>query len=459
MELQKFTDKEKEHLFKIGLENIIIHWASNADLAKEPKIFTAGDGCYVYDIDGNKYLDTFSSLITTICGHNRPEMKQAVLDQMDKIAFFPNYHDTFNIPLIKLAEKLAEIMPGDLEVSFFVNSGSEANETAIKMAKQYHWQNGQPHRYKVIARKYSYHGTTLGAISYTGFPALWEYFEPLIPGRLFAPPANCFDCDLGLEFPSCDLACLKAMEKMIKWEHPETIAAVIMDPIPGSNSGYPLPPEGYLQGVRGLCTKYGILLIFDEVQTGFGKTGKWFACENWDVTPDIMTISKALTGGYAPLGVTVTTKKIADVFKKGPGTEFRSGGTYGGHPISCAVALANIEIIKREKLVERADESGKYLKAELEKLYKYGIVGSVQGIGMLWAIELMADRKTKTKLDAKLGLGTFIRDWCWENGMILRNNGDILVIAPSLIMTREEMDMMLGQLNKVIPLAIKHFDL
>jgi adenosylmethionine-8-amino-7-oxononanoate aminotransferase len=305
MELQKFTDKEKEHLFKIGLENIIIHWASNADLAKEPKIFTASDGCYVYDIDGNKYLDTFSSLITTICGHNRPEMKQAVLDQMDKIAFFPNYHDTFNIPLIKLAEKLAEIMPGDLEVSFFVSSGSEANETAIKMAKQYHWQNGQPHRYKVIARKYSYHGTTLGAISYTGFPALWEFCEPLIPGRLFAPPANCFDCDLGLEFPSCDLACLKTMEKMIKWEHPETIAAVIMDPIPGSNSGYPLPPDGYLQGVRDLCTKYGILLIFDEVQTGFGKTGKWFACENWNVTPDIMTISKALTGGYAPLGVAV----------------------------------------------------------------------------------------------------------------------------------------------------------
>jgi adenosylmethionine-8-amino-7-oxononanoate aminotransferase len=459
MELQKFTDKEKEHLFKIGLENIIIHWASNADLAKEPKIFTAGDGCYVYDIDGNKYLDTFSSLITTICGHNRPEMKQAVLDQMDKIAFFPNYHDTFNIPLIKLAEKLAEIMPGDLEVSFFVSSGSEANETAIKMAKQYHWQNGQPHRYKVIARKYSYHGTTLGAISYTGFPALWEFCEPLIPGRLFAPPANCFDCDLGLEFPSCDLACLKTMEKMIKWEHPETIAAVIMDPIPGSNSGYPLPPDGYLQGVRDLCTKYGILLIFDEVQTGFGKTGKWFACENWNVTPDIMTISKALTGGYAPLGVAVTTKKIADVFKKGPGTEFRSGGTYGGHPISCAVALANIDIIEREKLVERADESGKYLKSELEKLYKYKIVGGIRGMGMLWAVVLMADRKTKTKLDAKLGVGTFIRDWCWENGMILRNNGDILVIAPALVMTREEIDVMLSQLNKVIPLAMKHFGL
>ncbi len=459
MEIQKFTDKEKEHLIKIGLENILIHWASNTDLAKDPKIFTAGEGCYIYDINGNKYLDTFSSLITTICGHNRPEMKQAVMDQMNYLEFFPNYHDSFTTPVIKLAEKLAEIMPGDLEVSFFVSSGSEANATAIKMAKQYHWQNGQSHRYKVIARKNSYHGTTIGMASYTGFPALWEFLEPCVPGRLFAPPANCYECDLGLEYPSCDLACLKTMEKMIEWEHPETIAAVIMDPIPGSNSGYPIPPEGYLQGVRELCNKYGIFLIFDEVQTGFGKTGKWFACENWNVTPDFMTISKALTGGYAPLGVTVTTKKIADVFKKGPGTEFRSGGTYGGHPVSCAAALANIDIIEKEKLVERADESGKYLKVELEKLYKYKIVGNVQGMGMLWAVELMADRKTKTRLDTKLGVGTFIRDWCWGNGMILRNNGEILVIAPSLTMTREEMDIMLTRLNKVIPLAMKHFGL
>ena len=459
MKLPEFTDAEKKHLTKVALENILVHWANNTDLAKEPKIFTAGNGCYVYDIHGNKYLDTFSSLITSIYGHNRPEMRQVALEQMSYLEFFPNYHDAFTIPLIKLAEKLAEIMPGDLEVSFFVNSGSEANATAIKMAKQYFWQTGQPQRYKVIARKYSYHGTTLGTVSYTGFPALWEFLEPSIPGRLFAPPANCFECDLGLEYPSCDLACLKAMEKMIKWEHPETIAAVIMDPIPGSNSGYPIPPDGYLQGVRELCNKYGILLIFDEVQTGFGKTGKWFACEHWNVTPDIMTISKALTGGYAPLGVAVTTKKIADVFKKGPGTEFRSGGTYGGHPVSCAIALKGIEIIEKENLIEKAAESGRYLKSRLEELYKYKIVGDIRGMGMLWAIQLVADQKTKTKLDPKLNVGTFVRDWCWKNGMILRNNAEILVIAPSLTMTREEMDIMFDKLDKAIFAAIKHFGL
>lgn len=459
MELPKFSKERKEELIKNGLELILTHWASNADLEKDPKIFIGGEGCYVYDLHGNKYLDSFSSLITTVIGHNRPEIKEAALKQMDYLEFWPNYHDSFSVPQIQLAEKLGEITPGDLAVCFFVTSGSEANETAMKIAQQYHWQNGEKKRYKVISRKYSYHGITLGAVSSTGFPALWECYEPLLPGRLFAPAAKCYDCELGLEYPGCGLGCLKEMEKIILWEHPDTISAIIMDPVPGSNSGYPIPPDGYLKGVRELCDKYGILLIFDEVQTGFGKTGKWFACENWDVTPDFMTLSKALTGGYAPLGVTITSKKIADVFRKGTGTEVRSGSTYGGHPVSCAIALANIDIIEKEKIVERTAENGKYIKAELEKLFKYEIVADIRGMGMLWAIELRADRKTKAKLDSKLNVGTYIRDWCWNNGMILRNNGDILVIAPSLIITREEINIMLGKIEEGISVAIKHFGL
>jgi len=459
MELQKFSDKEKEQLSKSALEHVLIHWASNADLAKEVKIFTAGEGCYIYDIHGNKYLDSFSSLITSIFGHGRPEMKEAIMEQMDQIAFFPNYHDAFTVPLIKLADKLAEITPGDLEVAFFVTTGSEANETALKMARQYHWTNGEPHRYKVIARKYSYHGTTLGATSYTGIPPLRQCVEPLMPGALFTYPARCHDCELGLDKKTCDLKCLELLEKMIQWENSETISAMIMDPIPGSNSGYPIPRDGYLQGIREICDKYGILLIFDEIQVGFGKTGKWFACENWGVTPDMMAISKALTAGYLPLAVTMTTKKIADVFNKEPGSEFRSGGTYGGHPLSCAVALKTIEIMEKEKVVEKAAETGAYLKAELEKLYKYKIVGDIRGIGMIWAIELVADRDSNRKFDSKLKVGTFIRDWCWDNGMILRNNGNTLVIAPALVMTKEEVDMMVGRINEAIPLAMEHFGL
>ena len=459
MELPQFTDTAKRDLAASALEYILPHSARNADLANGPKIFTAGEGCYVYDIHGNKYLDTFGSLLTNIVGHHNAEIKQAVVDQMKYLEFFPNYQDSFTVPMIEVAEKLAEIMPGDLEVSFFTNSGSEANETAIKMAKQFHWENGQPHRYKVIARKYAYHGTTLGASSWTGFTKSRQCFEPLLPGSLFAPPARCNECDLDLEPAGCDLACLKAIEKMVEWEDPASVAAIIMDPLPGSNIGYPLPPDGYLQGVRDLCDKHGIVLIFDEVQTGFGKTGKWFACEHWNVTPDIMTISKGLTSGYMPLGAAVTSKKIAGAFRQGPGSEFRGICTYGGHTIACAVALANIAIMQREKIVERAAETGRYLKAELERLYQYKIVGDVRGIGMVWAVELMADRESKTRLDSKLNIGAFVRDWCWENGMILRNNGDMLIIAPSLNVTREEIDVMLGRINTVVELAIERFGL
>jgi putrescine---pyruvate transaminase len=456
MKLTKYTDREKQELIKTGLENVITHWADNDDLRKEPKVFTAGEGCYVYDINGRKYLDTFSSLITSIIGHNRPEIKKAVVEQMDKLAFFPNYHDSFSVPLIQLAKKLSEIMPGDLEVSFFVNSGSEANETAIKLARQYFWQTGKGKKYKVISRKNSYHGTTIAAASYSGFPSLWEFLEPTVSGHLFATTPN-----RAIEADQKDggQASLEQMEELINREGADTIAALIMDPVPGSNSGYPIPPDGYLQKVRDLCNKYDIFLIFDEIQTGFGKTGKWFACQNWNVTPDVITISKALTAGYAPLGVAVTTKKIADAFKQEAGTEFRSGSTYGGHPVSCAVALANIEIMEKENLVQRAADSGKYIKQELEKLFKYKIVSRLQGMGMIWALRLGADRENNIDLDPKLKVGTFIRDYCWENGMILRNNAETLVIAPAIVMSKEEIDTMIATIEKGIVAAIKHFEL
>ena len=459
MELQEFTDQEKEQLSQGALEHILPHSARNANLANGAKIFAAGEGCYVYDIHGNRYLDTFGSLLTNIVGHHNAEIKQAVMDQMDRLEFFPNYQDSFTIPMVKLAAKLAEIMPGDLAVSFFTNSGSEANETAIKMAMQYHWQNGQRRRYKVIARKYAYHGTTLGASSWTGFTKSRQCFEPLLPGSLFAPPARCNECDLDLAPSTCGLACLKAIERMVEWEDPASVAAIIMDPVPGSNIGYPLPPDGYLQGVRDLCDKHGIVLIFDEVQTGFGKTGKWFACEHWDVTPDILTVSKGLTSGYMPLGAAVMSRQIAGTFRQGPGTEFRGICTYGGHTLACAAALANIAIMQREKIVEQAAATGQYLKTELEKLQRHKIVGDVRGIGMIWAVELVADRDTGAKLDSKLDVGAFVRDWCWENGMILRNNGDTLIVAPALNMTRAELDVILGRLNAVIELAMERFNL
>jgi len=456
----KWTDEDKSRLFAAARAHVIPHFASNKSLARGPKIFTRGEGCYVYDLDGKRYFDSFATLLTTVCGHNRPEVTEVVRRQMETLEFFPNYVDTFTVPLLELARKLADIMPGDLAVSFFVNSGSEANETALKMARQYHVETGNRHRFKFIARRDSYHATTLGGTSVTGLPWFREYFEPLLPGCVFAPAARDHERPSGIGSRDYGRMCLQALDDLIQFEKPATIAGMIIDPLPGSNTGYPLPPEGYLNGVRSLCDQYGIVLIFDEIQTGFGKTGKWFFCQHENVVPDIMTIGKGFSGGYIPLGAAVTTPRIAEVFRKEPGCEFRSGSTYGGHPVACAAALANIAILERDKLVEHAAEMGTYVQARLNALAKkYAIVGGVRGIGLLWAIVLVADRSTGRQLDAALDVGGWIQDWCYSNGMILRNNGDILVLAPPLIITQEETDMVLDTIDRALAAAVREFGL
>jgi adenosylmethionine-8-amino-7-oxononanoate aminotransferase len=451
-----YTDEQKAALRRDALTHVIPHFASNESLAQGPKIFVRGEGCYVYDLDGNKYFDSFATLLTTVCGHTRPEVTEVVHRQMQTLEFFPNYGDAFTVPLVELARKVADLMPGDLAVSFFVNSGSEANETALKMARQYHLACGRPHRYKVIARQGSYHATTLGGISVTGLPWFREYFEPLIPGCLFAPAARDHERPAGMSSAEYGKQCLAQLEDLIRFEFPDTISALIMDPLPGSNSGYPLPPEGYLPGVRRLCDQYGIVLIFDEVQTGFGKTGKWFFCEHEGVVPDIMTIGKGFTGGFIPLGAAVTTPRIAEVFRRGPGTELRSGSTYGGHTVACAATLANIAIIEQEGLVEHAAKMGQFFQERFAALRsKHPVIIGARGIGLLWAVILDGQGRDVPVPGGKRALGSWISDWCYRQGMILRNNGDILVIAPSLIITREEAAWVSDLIDRAITKALQ----
>lgn len=444
MKTRRRTPKEITSLQQDALDLIIPHFASNAELAKGPKILERGEGCYVYDIHGKRYVDSFATLLTTVCGHCRPEVTQAVTEQMQRLEFFPNYVDAFTVPLIELARKLAQIAPGDLAVSFFVNSGSEANETALKMARQVHVERGQRQRFKFLARRDSYHATTLGGSAVTGLKWFREYFEPLMPGALFVRAARERDRPRGVSSRAYTAHLLKEIEDLVAQEGADTIAGFIMDPLPGSNTGFPLPPSGYLRGVRELCDRYGILLIFDEVQSGLGKTGKWFFCEHDGVVPDIMTLGKGLTGGFIPLGVTITTPQVAAVFRQGPGSELRSGSTYGGHTVACAATLANIRIVERDGLVENARRMGQYCRRQLEAMRRrHSLIGDVSGIGLLLAITLKADAK----------VGTWIRDWCWQNGMILRNNGNILVLAPSLIITRDQVDEMLGLIEQAIAAA------
>jgi adenosylmethionine-8-amino-7-oxononanoate aminotransferase len=326
------------------------------------------------------------------------------------------------------------------------------------MARNYFWVKGEKARRKIIFRRNSYHGATLGGLSATGLQGSREPFEPLLPGFTHVMHARCYRCELDLRPASCGLACLRNLQATIEWEGPNSVAAVIMDPIPGSNTGFPVPPNGYIQGVRQLCDKHGILLIFDEIQIGFGRTGKWFACENWGVTPDILAVGKGFSGGYLPLGAAIATDKVADTFKSS-GQGFRHVHTYSGHATACAGALANIEIIEKEGLVQRSAELGAYLKKKLEELYKYPIVGDVRGMGTLWAVELVADPKTRRPFASGGKVGAHIGKFCRDAGMILRCNGDIPVMAPALIMTHAQADEMVGLLDAAIVDAMKNCEL
>jgi len=442
-----------------ALRHILFSLGNYADIEDSGiKIIERGEGCYIYDADGRKYLDTFASLLTTICGHHRPEVHEAMLEQMRKIEFYPIYHDCLTPVVIELAKRLADLAPGNLEVSFFLSDGSDATESAIKMARQYFWEKGDKARRKILYRRNSYHGATYGAMAATGLSSFREPQEPLSPGFVQVMAPNPYRCELGLDPEQSARMALRNTEAIIKWHGPHTIAAMILDPIPGSNVGYPVPPDFYLLELKALCDEHGILTIYDEIQVSMGKTGKMFCCEHWDVVPDFLCLGKGFCAGFAPMSAVLMTAEIADVFRR-PGHELRHGFTYSGHPVSAAAALAVLDIFEKERLVERGAEMGEYLGEKLEGLYRHPIVGDIRGKGLLMAVELVADRETREPLDGELKVGAFVRDHCYRNGMILRNNGDILVLAPALVVTREIIDEIVANIEAGIVAAIEHFGL
>ncbi len=420
--------------------HILFSFGDYADIQRSGiKVIERGEGCYVYDTDGRRYLDTFASLLTTICGHHRPQVHRAMLRQLEQIEFYPIYHDCLTPVVIELAKRLASVAPGDLDVSFFVCDGSDATESAIKMARQFFWERGEKTKNKILFRRNSYHGATLGAVAATGLAWFRESQEPLAPGFVPVMAPNPYRCELGLDPEGSARAALANTEAVIRWERPDTIAAMILDPIPGSNTGYPVPPDFYLPQLKELCDRYGILTIYDEIQTGMGKTGRMFACEHWDVVPDMLCVGKGFAAGFAPLSAVITRPPIADVFRS-PGHEFRHGYTYAGHPVSAAAALAVLDIIEEENLVERARQVGHYLREKLSRLREYPLVGDVRGLGLLQAVELVANSQHRTPLEPSGVVGGFIREFCYRRGMILRNNGDTLVLAPTLVVTEEIVD-------------------
>ncbi|WP_077603504.1 aminotransferase [Oceanobacillus sojae] len=419
----------------------------------EQVVAVRGEGSWFTDESGKRYMDGVSGLWCLNLGHGREEIAEAAAEQMKKLSYFPLTMS--HQPAIKLAAKISELL-GEKYQTFFANSGSEANETAFKIARQYHNQTGNPQKYKIISRYRAYHGSTLGALSATAQANRRVKYDPTVPGFLHVYPPYSYRSIFNGSAEESDLKAAQLLEEMINWEGEETIAAFIMEPFI-SGGGVIIPSMKYIQCVSEICKQHNILLIMDEVVSGYGRTGKMFGFQHAaGVQPDIVTMAKGLTSGYLPLGATAVKSEIYNVFQKdGKDSHFRHVSTYGGHPAACAVALKNIEIIENENIIERVNNLAQTKLADLHQLIDHKNVGEVRQTGFLLGIEMVEDKQSKIPLaDEKLAR---IIGLCKEKGLIIGKNGDtipghnnVIIAAPPLTSTEEDLEFLIDTLQWAI---------
>ncbi len=423
--MSKYTSQE---IVQMNREFTFFSWSVQGQVNPIP--VEKAEGIYFWDMDGKRYIDFSSQLMNTNIGHQHPKVVKAIQDQAAKICFVHPGNATE--PRGLLGKKIAEVTPGNLKKTFFTLGGAEANENAIKIARFY------TGRHKILARYRSYHGATHGSIALTG-----DYrrlaVEPAMPGAVHFLDPFCYRCPFGQKIESCKRECISHLEEVIRYEGPDKIAAVIMEGVVGSN-GLIIPPDDYWLRVREICTKYGILLISDEVMSGWGRTGKWFAVDNWGVTPDIITTAKGITSGYLPLGAVVVSEPIAKFFDD---KYLYAGLTYNGHALACAAAVATIAVYEEDHLIENAVTVGKHLGQALEGIKeRHPSVGDVRYIGLFSAIELVVNRESKESFAPLVmaEVGKVLR----QNGLftfIMANNmGSIVFVVPPLSITTDQVD-------------------
>jgi taurine---2-oxoglutarate transaminase len=429
----------------------VLHSWSVQD-ALNPIPVAGGEGRYFWDYDGKRYLDFASQLVNVSIGHQHPKVVAAIKEQADKLC-------TIGPPMATearstLARMLAEVTPGDLQMSFFTNGGAEANENAIKLAR---WYTG---RHKIVARYRSYHGATAGSITLTGDPRRWPA-EPGIPGVVRMLDPYTYRCPAGHPDPCPVCTGAPHLEEILQYEGAHTVAAVILETVVGTN-GIIVPPDGYLQSIREVCDRHGILLIADEVMAGFGRTGKWFGVENWDVVPDILTVAKGINSGYVPLGAMIVRKHVADWVRD---KYFAGGLTYSGHPLACASAIGSIEAFKEEGVVENAAEMGPVFAERLQELKdRHPSVGDVRGLGCFWGIELVKNRETREPLVPFNATGEAfapvarLSKAALERGLYLMTHWNVVMVCPPLTITMDEIDEGIGILDEALAVADEHAD-
>lgn len=415
--------------------------------AADPLIIGRGEGSYLIDIQGNRYLDGISSLWVTVHGHAHPVLTQAIKDQVDKIA-----HTTLlglaNVPSIQLAKKLVEITPPGLTKVFYSDAGATSVEIALKIAFQYWQQQTDPQerqKKKFISLEEAYHGDTVGAVSVGGMDLFHATYRDLLFEGYKVPTPYCYRCPLGRERDQCNLACVQVVEDIME-EHHQEIAGMIIEPLVQGAAGMLTAPVGYLRKIRELCTKYNILMIADEVAVGFGRTGTLFACEQEGVSPDIMCIAKGLTGGYLPLAATLTTETIFQAFLGEPREckTFFHGHTFTGNPVGCAVALANIEVLEQTRLIQHVQDLARMLSGKLEGFKSLSHVGDIRQKGLMVGIELVRDKQTKEPYTLEENIGHQVILEARRHGLIIRPLGNVLVLMPILAMSEEQLQQVLS---------------
>jgi adenosylmethionine-8-amino-7-oxononanoate aminotransferase len=447
---QAAVTTERGTLQELAKRHLWMHFTRLSAYADaDVPILVRGEGCYVYDEHGNRYLDGLSALFCVNIGHGRADIAQAGADQASELGFFTNWSYA-HPPGIELAARIASLAPGDLNRIFFTSGGSEAVESALKLARQYFKLAGKPNKYKVIAREIAYHGTSLGALSATGVTALRQPFEPLTPGGCHVVNTNTYRLAPGITEDSL----AEAIAERIEFEGPDTVAAVILEPVQNAGGCF-TPPEGYFQRVREICDENDVLLISDEVICAWGRLGEWFGAERYGYQPDIITTAKGLTSAYAPMGAMIASDRVAEPFLHGDNS-FTHGFTFGGHPLCAAVALANLDAFEREGVIDNVRANEAAFREMLDSLRDLPIVGDVRGAGYFQAIELVKDQQTKESFndeECETLLRGFLSGELFRRGLICRadDRGDpVIQLSPPLIAGPEQFAEIEGILRPVL---------
>lgn len=423
------------------------------DLNKDYPVAKYGQGVFIYDEKGQDFLDGSSGALVANLGHGLREVIEPIYEQMKQISFAHTSQFKTNV-LEEYAERISQITPGDVNYSYFVSGGSEAIDTAIKLARQYQMERGKSTKYKVISRWTSFHGHTLGSLSVGGYASWRRPHDPNLMTSYHINPPNCYHCPLGLEYPSCQTKCASELEDIILREGPDTVSAFLFEPIIGASVSAVVAPDSYFEIVSEICKKYDILLIVDEVMCGFGRTGEYFSINHWNIVPDIIVCGKGIGSGYAPLGAVIVNKKIFETYKNGSG-KFIHGFTYSGNPVSATAGLAVLNYMQNNDLLEKVKEHSSYLEKSLkQRTARFDWIGDIRGKGMMWGIEFVRNQKTGEMFDPQLNLTNRTVREAFNHQLIvypsqkfhLGVQGDSILIAPPLIISRAEIDQLIDRL-------------